>query len=364
MKKNIMLEDLKRIKGILTHTLSKDVATRNYYQYTRLLSLFANTYGYVPENLIVSENEMKRLENLRIPQGKNVMKYANWVENNKDELRILSKNNSKLFEDIDFFYVYAPSKYKVYNIQNLTGVLYDFCNYYGYLNLLEKYLIDDRIKILLGKKHHSGEFVYLPYFKSGFIRSEAINQDSGALNVVAHELGHAIDAETCVFPQQKKKSDFHDIMLEVPSTCMELLFDDFIINNHIDEIGGLLLKNQKGELLKHYTLQYLDSLCYNNYYYSSDGNIIDLDTYQGYDGFRSALLYGLGYQFAYHLLLIAREDKNEFRKIYNNLITSRFENNKLSDSIKMIGYKPEEFLSSSLIKRELSNDLKLLRKHL
>lgn len=364
MKKDLMLDDLRRIKKVLTHTLSKDVSTRNYHQYTRLLSLYGRTYGMIPKDVIISQEEMQRLTRLGVPQGQKVIEYAEWVERNKDELKLLSKSNEKLFEDIDFYYVYAPEKYRVYNIEDFTGMLYDFCEYYDYLDLLEKYLLEDRIKVLIGNKHHSGEFVYLPYIESGFIKAEAVKMDSGALNIVAHEFGHAIDAETHLFAQQKKKANFQDILIEVPSTCMELLFDDFLIKNHIDEVGGALLKNQKGELLNHYTPQYYQSLIYNNYYYNSDGNIIDLDNNQGYSKFRDALLYGLGYQFAYHLLLIAREDKKEFKRVYNNLITSRNEVSNLKESIEKIGIKPDDFLRSTLIKDELSNDLKLLRKYL
>ncbi len=359
-----MLEDLYRIKNVLTHTLSEDVSTRNYHQYTRLLSLYATTYGNIPKGSLIKPKEIKRLTKLGMSQSEKVEKYASFVETNKEYLKKLSLSNIDMFNNMDFYYVYAPDKYKVFKSEYFTDIIYDFFEDLGYEDIIFKYLKDDRIKFLLNGKHHCGEYVYLPYIQSGFIKALGPRMDSGSANVIAHEVGHAIDGETHLFAQQKKCSNFYDTLIEVPSTCMELLFDDYLIDKHIDEVGGLLLKNQKAELLNHYTSQLVLSLNYDYYYYNNDGDIIDFDTMRGFANLRDSILYGLGYEFAYHFSILLKNDKKEFKKLFNNLITSRFETKSLEENIEIMNFNSDDFLTSKMIEPIIKEDFIKLKKNI
>ena len=73
------------------------------------------------------------------------------------------------------------------------------------------------------------------------------------------------------------------------------------------------------------------------------------------------MLYGLGYYFALHLNMIKDNSMEEFKKIFNSIITSRKESS-LVEIIEKLGISLEDFISGKYIKTKIENDNLVLKK--
>lgn len=357
-----MQKDLLDAKRKLGSTYKKEYVRFNYFQYTRLLALYAQTHDKTDPSVLISKKEQKRLNDLTFPISEKLRLYKQFIRENREDLSEMSLNNIGMFNDMDFVKYYIPDKYKKIDLQELVDIYIDFFERIGYGDLIHKYFLNHRINFLVENKTNSGEYVSLLDLKSGYVRADSRNLNLQSLSFATHELGHAIDAETFLFPQQKKILLFSDLFAEIPSTAIEVLFNDYLEQQHIDDFGTLLLKNQSANKIKVYTMPYYPSFHYSFYYIDEDGDVVNAETGMGYPDFRNDLLYGIGYEMAYHLLLIYREDPNEFRRVFNRLITSRGECTNLRDYISKTGIDPDDFISGKLIRPEIEGEYKRLCK--
>ena len=227
------------------------------------------------------------------------------------------------------------------------------------------------------------------------------NYDSWSMSSIAHELGHAIDAETFKFPQQKTISIFPDLLLEVPSAAYELGMYDYLKKNKIDVVSALDQYNDRFKMLD-MTYSNLKE-CYDckngiidpagvflkpvqvlikkedviedeegkklielesNYSFGSlyehDDEHYLINLYKRLP-FRDDIIYGLGYLFGLHLNEIKESSMKDFHKTLNSIITSRKERS-VEDSIELLGISVDDFMSLKYVRDKIKSETKELKR--
>ena len=402
-----LLTDLYYTKNAFNFNCSKDNIKNDYSSFITLNDVLGSTFGrmFPTEGFYTSASDLDKI--LVKETNTSIQNFAQYAVDNSELIRNSLKNFNNYLKSIKFRYIPNDDLIRGYNEKDFKDIILSYFNTYGdkYYKIAKKYFDENRIHIgytpskTLGKENIGGFFAHLTWLESGYIISVYDKYNTWSMGSIVHELGHAIDAELFIFPQQKVMSVFSDTLLEVPSTTFEMGLFDYLINNKIDFYGGLLHFNDRIALMQEYykTLDELhgekdiyltldgivrkvtvevinpeDALIDENGHiftendnsvktacYDEDGNILLTRVYEY--PFRNAILYSLGYYIAMHLNNIKDNDLNEFNKIVNNIITSRKEAS-LEEIIEMMGISIEEFESCKLIRNKIKNNTKVLKK--
>lgn len=251
---------------------------------------------------------------------------------------------------------------KTYSEKEFMDILLSYYATYGdkYYQIAKKYIEDHRIsfgsKLINNSKAY---FLQFNWLNSGYIFTSYNKLDGVTLGGVAHEIGHAVDSETFLFPQRKKHIIFSDTMVEFPSVAFEIGLYDYLKDQNIDYTGGLILGNMRAHcMIYHFTTNrkaLLDPglMIYQNGVAEDSKGVC-------YD-FRTNLVYGLGYLFGFHLSEIRKRDPQEFLRVLNNINTQRFEI-PLDEAIKMTGYDLMGFLDCRYIRPRITEDCMELKR--
>lgn len=290
------------------------------------------------------------------------LKFIEIVDKEQYLLRDIARHFCRFAKKIKLKDICFFDEIREYSEKDFKDIIISYFAARGdrYYKIAKKYFDENRINV--GSKlidEAAGYYAQIIWLKSGYIYNLYPTFDSVSAASVVHELGHAIDAETFLFPQQKKLPIFSDILLEVPSTTFEMGFYDYLRTQKIDTDGGLILKNSRILDLLGFFLELKCALAYDDLEIAetgkacdSDGNIYDLKT---------DIIYGLGYYFALHLNLINEYSTSEFQKVFNNIISTRKEST-LTDSILMSGFCLDDFITGKYIKPKIKEDYLTLKK--
>ncbi len=288
--------------------------------------------------------------------------FMYFIWSNKELLKDMGGHVIDLSDEIDYKNIPYFDVCKTYSEKQFIDIILSYYATFGnkIYGIVKKYFDEKRINMgsipLPGTTGFFSQFIWL---NSGYIFSKYSNFGGPSIANVVHELGHAIDAELFLFPQQKKNQLFNDMFVEIPAISFETGFYDYLQDTNIDRLGGKILANNRATNLffnlerANLALSDEDLMVYEN------GLAKDSKGY-GYQ-LRKDLLYGLGSIFAYHLNEIRKNSIEDFLKILNNLATSRKEMS-LEEAINMTGFDLEEFVSCSNIKTHLNENCLTLKK--
>ncbi len=402
-----LIKDLYYTRYLFVQGTSKNIIKKDYSSFYLLNRVLANTYHKMisEKNIFRNPNEISNM--LAIKNYKEINKLLDF--NDKESSIIIEsiKNYDKFLDEIDFKDIPYYEVIRSYSEKDFKDILLSYFNTFGdkYYNIAKKYFDEGRIHMgysqLDGKGNAAGFFANLTWIYAGYIISMYKDYNTWSLVSIAHELGHAVDAETFLFPQQKYLPTFADVFIEVPSTTFELGLLDYLKNNKIDVTGSLIHYNDRFMLLKNYSNIFKklenDSI---DYYLNTDGELVTTNTfvikkedaiidedgqiqlktdgevsrraYYNEDGdivvekdyvyqYRDAILYSIGYYTALNLNEIKKEDISEFKKILNNIITLRKESS-YENMIDMMGLSKEEYISGNKIKNTINDNTQLLKK--
>ena len=404
---NRLLSDLYFTKNALNFSCSKNDIKNDYTSFIILNDVLGTTLGKVfpMDGFYTSESELDKV--LDKSTNTSMHAFAQYAVDNSILIRNSLKNLNSYLKSIRFRYVPNESLVRSYSEKDFKDIILSYFNTCGekYYKIAKKYFDENRIHVgytpngKLSKENIGGFFAHLIWLESGYLVSMYNKYDTWSMSSVVHELGHAIDAELFIFPQQKVISVFSDTLLEVPSTTFEMGFLDYLINNKIDYYGGLLHFNDRIALVQEYYKNLEKLFNGEDNYLTIDGNVrkVSVEVIKPEDAiidengcilteqdnstktarydedgnivltrvfeypFRDAILYSLGYYISLHLNNIKENDKKEFDKVFNNIITSRKEAT-LEESIEMMGISVEEFESCRLIRDKIKNNTKALKK--
>ena len=361
---NLLISDLLTTARELSSKKNNDFIKNNYGGFMVLNESLFNNY----DKIVYFDNTLNKdsYEKLLLKDNMNsLIKMGYYLYNNKDYYIDMADNYLNIFRSVGFSTYPFWGNIRSYSEKDFKDIILGFYSTLGndYYKIVKKYFDEKRIhigEITYDYNVYSGCFKQLQWLESGYIFSVYDDFNSLTAEVLVHELGHAIDAERFLFPQQKNIPTFSDFLVEVPSTTFEIGFHDYLVDNRIDIDGGRIL----GNVNTFYTFDNLDSLALillelENMYLDSDGIAVD-ESGEEYD-VRNFLIYGIGGIFAMHLNLIRKSSNKDFLKAFNNLITCRKEMT-FEQSIESIGFSVEDFVSCKYIEPKIKNDVLELRK--
>lgn len=387
---------------------SKNTIKYDYSQLILLNNVLANAYNkYLLINGIFSNpKDVQRI--IDIDSDKTVNDF--YAKASKYEKLITGTydNFSEYLDSIGFEQYSYFDIGRGYSEKDFLDIILSYYSTFGdkIFNMVKKYFEEERIHLPYYSREHNLDnnvgvfFVPITSLSSGYVLSTHKKYNTYSLCSLAHELGHALDAEMFLFPQKKTIKPLSDILVEVPSTTFEFGLYYYLIKNKIDPSGALVLLNDRFKGIQNYSehLDYLyneddlylqkdgsilvpkpdlidkdeavfdeeGNLIFNNRKHTSDEYSFDknenviLHRYLKYP-FRDDIIYGLGYYTALHFCEIMDSSIEEFNKTFNNFITSRKEAS-LQECINKLGISVEEYMNCDFIKDRVKNDVLMMKK--
>ena len=282
---------------------------------------------------------------------------------NESMLKEIGKHLKRFASKIKYKYVPYFDATKTYSEKEFKEILLSYFATYGdkIYKIAKKYFDEQRIHMnaIMPKEGYYGYFSPIIWRESAYIFCKYSQYDTVSLTSLAQELGHAIDAELFLFPQQKKLPLFGDIYVEIPSTAYEIGLYDYLKSQNIDKLGGMILRNSRAGTLITKLTDLRDAFNSKDLeiYENGVGKDANNETYD----VKTDILYGLGYYFAFHLSEIRKSSPEEYLKVLNNLMTMRKEMS-LEDAIAMTGFNQCDFINGRYIKPSIEEDCMELKK--
>ena len=340
-------------------TNNKNIIVNNYNQYIILNEVLFMNFG----KAVINNYDFSYFDNLLDEKHeKSVGKFINYLNESNDILMGISDNFIKTIDSIDFQLVPFWNIFRRYNEKDFKDVILGYFSTFGndIYKIAKSYFDENRIHLgIVDYENYAGFYTGIPHTKTGYVFSTYEKYDSLNASIIAHELGHAVDAHRFIFPQQKNTFLFADCLGEVPSSTFEFGFVDYLKDNYIDIKGSSILENSKIFSLKDYMEKINETAKMNDVFVFPDGKAYGNE--KQVFNLRDSILYGLGYYFALHLNLVKKSSTKEFLDRLNTLITSRYELS-LENMIEKIGFNVDDFISGKYINDKISNDYMELRK--
>lgn len=383
---NINEEQLKRDIAKLEHLLMRKYDKKNYAlehviaaSYDDILKNIATETTFV-EDRILSESVYKRIAELERNIVKNICRFYNA---NK-EIMVKGFNSfESIFDDKEYISYLPPFRISSMSEKEFNELLLSYFSIYGnrIYKIVKKYIDEERIELGSSlSKGNSGVFVESFCLKNGYITIDKGRRfDILTLVTLCHELGHAIDSETFLFPQSKRLISSEDILTEVPSCFFEIGFLKYLIDcNYYSKDAHVILADsysmargmmQEFQVINGLESFYVDHLGHvvnqNGKYVDCEGNEIE-NIEEGNNFYTAASIidamkYSLGLYLAINMNELCKENKEEYLKKLFNFTTSRKEGDFI-ELINMLGISKDEFESASLVKSTIDREMELVKK--
>ena len=360
-----------------------------------------------------TSEELEKLLDLRF--HKEHAKFVDFTNKNENTFINMSGSFLKIVNDLEMYYVPMKGK-KVFSEDELKDVILSYYAQFGNVpyKIARRYFDENRIQTQNKDvdPRAGGYFACLPWLESGYIFSNYQRNKVTSAAAIAHELGHAIDADAFCFKQQRDGfSDISDFLLEFPSTAYEIAFIDYLKKNHIANVDANKYFIERIHLVKDFmetikTVMGMKESIVDAYGYAMDEEdskaleeifkeaVVYFKKNKPKDEFnnpeameefnkrvdeemtaleeledsvtynlKSALKYGFGYYAALHSRLIYEKDPQEFAKIIHNICCSRGRIT-LEQVVDMMGFDLDIFTSGELIQPKIESEyLELKRRY-
>lgn len=295
-------------------------------------------------------------------------KFSKFILENKDVLNTIFNNAYNFFTDEIKFELCDKNIFREYNYEEFRDLILNFFNQYKYYNIVERYFDENRIQVGYSNGNYEAIFMNSGITKSGYIMLKENIYNTNLASTLSHELGHAINSNIFLF-KRKNNNIFSDPYTEIPSACFETLFNEYIIDNQIDSLGGLILLNKIYSQIKNAsTIKMIfpmfdentmdNSGCVNLEYYNKNNQLILTNKVQ----FRKSILYGLGYIMSLYFYELNMKDKKEFINSYEDIISKR-KKYSLEEIINKLGISLYDFSELKYVKDNIiENNNKLVRR--
>ncbi len=295
-------------------------------------------------------------------------KFSKFILENKDVLNTIFNNAYNFFTDEIKFELCDKNIFREYNYEEFRDLILNFFNQYKYYNIVERYFDENRIQVGYSNGDYEAIFMNSGITKSGYIMLKENIYNTNLASTLSHELGHAINSNIFLF-KRKNNNIFSDPYTEIPSACFETLFNEYIIDNQIDSLGGLILLNKIYSQIKNAsTIKMIfpmfdentmdNSGCVNLEYYNKNNQLILTNKVQ----FRKSILYGLGYIMSLYFYELNMKDKKEFINSYEDIISKR-KKYSLEEIINKLGISLYDFSELKYVKDNIiENNNKLVRR--
>lgn len=381
---NINEEQLRRDIAKLEHMLMRKFGKKNFamehiiaVSYDDILKNIATSTTFI-EDRILSDSVYKKIEELEKNIVRNICKFYNA---NKDIMENGFDSFESIFDDKEYISYLPPFRISSMSERDFNELLLSYFSTYGdkVYNIVKKYIDEGRIELGSSLSNGcNGVFVESSCLKNGYITvDKGRHFDILTLVTLCHELGHAIDSETFLFPQSKRLISSEDILTEVPSCFFEIGFLKYLIDcNYYSKDALVILADTysmaRGMMQEFHVINglesfYVDNLGHvvnqNNKYIDPDGNEIE-DPEKKDVAFASiidAMKYSLGLYLAFNMSELCKGNRSEYLKQLFNFTTSRKEAD-FVELINMLNISKSDFESACLVKPTIDKEMELVKK--
>lgn len=381
---NINEEQLKRDIAKLEHLLKRKYNKKNFVfehiivsTYDDILKKIACETTYV-EDRIFSEDVYKLIKEIERGIVRNVCKFYN---TNKDIMIKGFDSFEKIFDDKEYISYLPPFRISSMSEKDFNDLLLSYFSIYGdkVYKIVKKYIDEGRIELSSSMlKSTTGTFIESCCLKNGYINvDKGRRYDILTLSALCHELGHAIDSETFLFPQSKRLISGEDILTEVPSCYFEISFLKYLIeNNYYSKDAHVILADTysmaRGMMQEFSTIDNLKSFYVDHMgcvilpsgkYVDTDGKEIeDIDNCNcDIANITESMKYSLGLYLAFNMNELSKGNREEYLKHLFNFTTSRKEGS-FEELVNMLNISRDEFESASLVKPTIDKEMELVKK--
>lgn len=383
---NINEEQLRRDIAKLEHMLRRKYDKKNF----ALEHVIASSYDDILKNIacdttfvedrLMTESVYKRIGELERNIVRSVCRFYN---TNKEIMNKGFDNFEGIFDDKEYISYLPPFRISSMSEKAFTDLLLSYFSIYGdrVYKIVKKYIDEERIELGSSlSRGNSGVFVESSCLKNGYITIDKGRRfDILTLVTLCHELGHAIDSETFLFPQSKRLISSEDILTEVPSCFFEIGFLKYLIDcNYYSKDAHVILADtysmargmmQEFKVIDALESFYVDNLGHvvnqNGKYIDCEGNEIE-NIEEGNNFYNAASIidamkYSLGIYLSLNMNELSKENRKEYLKYLFNFTTSRKEGD-FVELINMLGISQDDFESASLVKPTIDREMELVKK--
>ncbi len=366
----IKIDEEQLIDDLLATSIEFGSANKDFLQreYNNFIVL-NHSLAYNSGKIIIGEKDiLKKTSHKKSFEKYNLQSQREFLcklRDNQELLKSIAKHLNRFSRKIKFENCCFLDSVKSFNENDFKEIILSYFRTYGdkYYRIVKSYFDNNRIQTdsEMFEEGLGGYFVPLIWLYSGYIFSKYSKYNTFTAASIVHELGHAIDSELFLFPQQKKIPLHDDLFLEIPSISFEVGFYDYLKSQKIDYNGGLVLANNRAATLIYEFKRIRQALLSKELYLYENG-VAENEEGLNYN-LRVDVIYGLGYYFGFHLSEIRKNNPKEFLELLNYLMTMRKEIS-LEDAIEKTGFNREDFINGRYIKPRIKEDcLELKRRY-
>ncbi len=363
--RNRLCEDLKKLKKYYMRNPSKDSLREDYASFLDLTGLYESITGIEveDENLFLRPDRVQKFIDSKA--YRNCDRFCDYLDEYLYTWYTLFDNYCDELEKMECVDVPFSSCFRRYSEKEFKDILLGYFSTFGNkeYRIVKKYFDEGRIQTGIELDGFDGLYISSSIIKSGYIITSYQKFDTNTQSVIAHELGHALDTELFMFPQNKRMPLFNDAFLEVPSAFFELGLYDYLLRNKIDvdgariQINDLALKISDSFFPIHSLMkEKADGQTTN---IDLEGNVL-LDSGTKVE-LRDELLYGLGYYTAFCMHKLADGNYKEFMKDFYNFVMSRGEATPRQE-IEGLGINFDEYVEGKIATPKIKENTLALKK--
>ena len=381
INKETLKKDIKELEHILLRNYGKkdyvfDYLTASFYD--EILFEVGGNPTNVSERILSTEV----INRINQRMDKALHKICDFYNENSDMMYNGMVNFEKILTSDDILELTPTHQLNNISFNMFKDLILSYYATYGnkVYNIVKKYFDEERI--YLGSSMDSsacGVFFGSCANQKGYITIERKKKLSlYTAGSLVHELGHAVDFETFVFPQRKKLASFDDLLIELPSYYFEVGFLDYLIKNNVHPRDAhALMVNLYQEFMTFATIfgtvKGLDNFYIEEggFITAENGNFIDMngeeilpndeDECKKKLDATEMIKYSLGMYLAFQTNELASANREAYLKNLFNCTMSRGECS-LEESLDILGISKEQFESCGLVEDRIKDELKYTRK--
>ncbi len=353
-----LYSDASKLKSTIIRNNKPSVLTKEYEDYLKLSELFFSLTGKELSfnDLFIDIDYIGNIANKIV--DRDLHNYYEFLSEYKELITGMFSNYNDIIQQAnfnEFDYIYDIRRYSETEFFDIIlGYFSTFGN--KYVKSVKKVLDNNRIQFGVDcDVKYSGATCSLKTLGKNYVTSIYSGYTTASLQNIVHEFGHVYEYDNIIFPQSKRISVGSAYATELSSSFFTLNFLDYLKKNNIDSktcdflMLSLLLMSTSYKSIFNAMYEAKDVLLEDNLdvsipYYDENGKkeykIVPI---------ADAVKYGFGNIFALHLQEIYESDRENFDKLFNNLLSSRNETT-LSEKIENLGFSVEDFSSCEIIK--------------
>lgn len=355
INKQRLIKETSLLGNNLYDGLSFDRIGREWSSFLAMNSIIANLTGYCLNHELVFEDKPNTKEYIRLDTARSLRNFYERVLSERELFKQIFTNYAITYNDSELETYLIGSDMRRYPDKDAKDIIYSFFSQFGDKAYQSVKKMFDEERIQMGYQYTNSP-AYAFYtgsvlLQNGFVCMYPETFDTSTMSYFAHEMGHAIDKEIFYHPQQKKIKVYDDPYNEIPSSFFDWCMLDFLIENKIDEKGALTLKSY-----------HMNQMFFRTLYLAKMLNQPDLQIEEELsEDFRRLFLYGTGYYTSLAMSDLAKQDPQEYFKLYTNLICSRKECDFLS-LIENGGINSDAFVSGDILQKKLDEQTLALKR--